>query len=35
MITMDKNRNAHKPAVIQKVNNGDFSLESVIEPPKE
>lgn len=34
-ITMDKNRNARKPAVIQKVNNGSFSLDSIIEPPKE
>jgi branched-chain amino acid transport system substrate-binding protein len=35
LITMDKNRNARKPAVIQKVNNGAFSLDSIIEPPKE
>jgi branched-chain amino acid transport system substrate-binding protein len=35
LITIDKNRNAHKPAVIQKVNNGTFTLDSIIEPPKE
>jgi branched-chain amino acid transport system substrate-binding protein len=35
LITIDKNRNARKAAVIEKVNNGSFSLDSVIEPPKE
>jgi branched-chain amino acid transport system substrate-binding protein len=34
-ITMDANRNARKLAVIQKVNNGEFSFFATVEPPKE
>jgi branched-chain amino acid transport system substrate-binding protein len=34
-ITMDANRNARKLAVIQKVNNGEFSFFATVEPPKD
>lgn len=33
-ITIDKYRNAHKTAVIQKIENGEFSYFTSIEPPK-